>query len=55
MVALLYAPGIAVYWWTRKARGEKAFTAVEGLLAAGLLAAAAIAAYLMWTGSLSAL
>lgn len=55
MVAILYAPGVLVYWWARNVRGEKAFTAVEGILAAGLLAAASLAAYLMWTGAISAL
>jgi len=55
MVALLYAPGILVYWRARNAHNEKAFTAIDGLIAVGLLAAAAIAAYLMWTGSISAL
>lgn len=55
MCALLYAPGILIYWWARNARGEKAFTAVEGLIAAGLAISAAIAGYLMWTGALSAL
>ena len=58
MVALLYAPGILVYWWTRNARNarnEKAFSAIDGLIAVGLLVAAAIAAYLLWTGFISAL
>ena len=55
MCALLYAPGILIYWWARKARGEKAFTAIEALIAAGLILAAGIAGYMMWTGSLSAL
>jgi arginine:ornithine antiporter / lysine permease len=55
MCALLYAPGILIYWWARNARGEKAFTAVEGLIAAGLIVAAVVAGYLMWTGALSAL
>jgi arginine:ornithine antiporter/lysine permease len=55
MCALLYAPGILIYWWARKARSEKAFSAVEGLIAFGLIIAAAVAGYLMWTGTLSAL
>ena len=55
MCALLYAPGILIYWWARKARDEKAFTAIEALIAAGLILAAGIAGYMMWTGSLSAL
>ena len=55
MCALLYAPGIAIYGWARRANNAKAFTAVEGFLAFGLVVAAAIAAYLMATGRLSAL
>jgi arginine:ornithine antiporter / lysine permease len=55
MCALLYAPGILVYWWARNARGEKAFTAIEALIAAGIVLAAGIAGYMMWTGSISAL
>jgi arginine:ornithine antiporter/lysine permease len=55
MCALLYAPGIVVYWWARNARGEKAFNATEALIAAGLVLAAGIAGYMMWAGTLSAL
>jgi len=53
MTAILYAPGILFYWWARNARGEKAFTGVEGLIALALVVAAAIAAYLIWTGAIS--
>ena len=55
MCALLYAPGILVYWWARNARGEKAFTIAEALIAAGIVIAAAFAGYWMWTGAMSAL
>jgi arginine:ornithine antiporter/lysine permease len=55
MVAILYAPGVLVYWWARSVRGEKAFTVIESILAVGLLTAASVAAYLMWTGAISAL
>ena len=55
MCALLYAPGIAVYWWARQAQGEKAFNLTEAAIAMGVLVAAACAGYLMWTGSISAL
>ncbi len=55
MCALLYAPGIVVYWWARSARAEKAFNATEAIIAAGLVLAAGVAGYLMWTGVLSAL
>lgn len=54
MVALLYAPGIAVYLWARNSRGEKAFNAAELAIAAGILVAAAIAGYWLWTGAISA-
>lgn len=55
MVALLYAPGIAVYLWARNSRGEKAFNVADLAVAAGILVAAAIAGYWMWTGAISAL
>ena len=55
MCALLYAPGILIYWWARNGRGEKAFTAVEVLIAFLIISAAAVSGYLMWTGALSAL
>ncbi len=55
MCALLYAPGILIYGWARKARGEKAFTAIEAAIAAGIVLAAGVAGYLMWTGAISAL
>ncbi len=55
MCALLYAPGILIYGWARKARDEKAFTAIEAAIAAGIVLAAGIAGYLMWSGAISAL
>jgi arginine:ornithine antiporter/lysine permease len=55
MCALLYAVGVPVYWWARHARGEKAFSGIEALIGLGIVIAAAIAAYLMWTGAISAL
>ena len=55
MCALLYAPGILIYWWARNARAEKSFNATEGVIAAGIVIAAIAAGYLMWTGALSAL
>ncbi len=54
MCALLYAPGILFYWWARKAKNERAFTAGEAVLALAILAAAGVAGYLMWTGAISA-
>lgn len=55
MCALLYAPGILVFWWARNDRGGKSFTSLEALLAAGIVLAAGVAGYLMWTGAISAL
>ena len=55
MCAMLYAPGILIYWWARRAQGEKAFSVVEAMIAAGLTLFACIAGYMLWTGSLSAL
>lgn len=55
MCAILYAVGIPIYVWARQSHGEKAFSFVETLIAVGLVAAACVAAYLMWTGALSAL
>jgi arginine:ornithine antiporter/lysine permease len=55
MCALLYAPGILIYWWARKARGERAFSVIDVVIAAGVLIAAVLAGYMMWTGALSAL
>jgi arginine:ornithine antiporter / lysine permease len=55
MCALLYAPGILIYWLARNARKEKAFNGVEALIAIALVIAAAVAGYMMWTGTLSAL
>ncbi len=54
MCAILYAVGVPVYWYARFARGEKPFTGVEALIGLGIVIAAAIAAYLMWTGAISA-
>lgn len=55
MAALLYAPGILVYWWARRVRNAQAFTRFEAIIALGILVAAIVAAYLMWTGAISAL
>lgn len=54
MCAILYAVGVPVYWYARFARGEKPFSRVEALIGLGIVIAAAIAAYLMWTGAISA-
>jgi arginine:ornithine antiporter / lysine permease len=55
MCALLYAPGILVYWWARRTRNETGFSPVEAIVAAAIVIAAGVAGYLMWTGSISAL
>lgn len=55
MVALLYAPGMIFYWMAKRERGESPFNAVEGVIAVALLIAAAIAAWLMWRGTISPL
>lgn len=55
MCGILYAVGVPVYWFARSARGEKAFTGIEALIGVGIMIAAGIAGYLMWTGAISAL
>jgi arginine:ornithine antiporter/lysine permease len=55
MVALLYAPGVLIYWWARREHGATAFKTYEAVLAAGLVIVAAIAGYKMWTGDISAI
>ncbi|MBJ3762007.1 arginine-ornithine antiporter [Maribius pontilimi] len=55
MCAILYAAGIPIYLWARGSHGARAFTATEILIALGLVGAAILAAYLMWTGVISAL
>lgn len=53
MTALLYAPGIVIYVMARREAGQKIFTFTEALIAIGLITAGIIAAYLMWTGTIS--
>lgn len=55
MCAILYAVGVPAYWWARSVRGEKAFKGFEAVIGVGIIIAAAIAGYLMWTGAISAL
>jgi len=55
MCAMLYAPGIVFYAMARRERGEKLFSAVEGIIAAGLVAAGLLAGYLIWNGTISPL
>lgn len=53
MVAVLYAPGLIFYAMARRERGERVFTPVEALLAVGIMAAALVAAWMMWTGQVA--
>ncbi|MFZ1468130.1 MAG: arginine-ornithine antiporter [Paracoccaceae bacterium] len=55
MCAILYAVGIPVYLWARKSHDKQTFTPVETLIALGLVGAAVVAGYLMWSGAISAL
>ena len=55
MCSILYAVGVPVYWFARAARGQKAFSGIEALIAACIVIVAGIAAYLMWMGTISAL
>jgi arginine:ornithine antiporter/lysine permease len=55
MCAILYAVGVPIYWFARSARGEKAFSGTEAIIGIGIVIAAVIAGYLMWTGAISAL
>lgn len=53
MCAILFAPGILVYLKARAEREERAFVGIEYAIAAGIVIAAAVAAWLMWTGKIS--
>lgn len=55
MCALLYAPGIAFYALARRERGERFLSSFEAVIAVALVAAAAVAAWLMWRGAISPL
>ena len=55
MCAVLFAPGILVYLKARTEHEERAFTGIEYVIAAGIVIAAAAAAWLMWTGKISPL
>ncbi len=52
LCAMLYALGVFVFFWARQQRGERVFTSLEGLLAAGLVLAGAGAAWLAFTGAI---
>jgi arginine:ornithine antiporter/lysine permease len=57
MCAMLYAPGIIFYVMARREQGAgtRIFTAIEALLAIGLVAAGVAAGYLIWVGTISPL
>ncbi|MGE3872521.1 MAG: arginine-ornithine antiporter [Parvibaculaceae bacterium] len=55
MCAVLFAPGIAVYAWARRERGERVFKGFEIIVAVAIVLLAVLAAYLMWTGKISPL
>ncbi|MCW2243108.1 arginine-ornithine antiporter [Azospirillum canadense] len=55
MCAVLFAPGILVYARARRDCGERAFTGVEMVIAALIAILAVLAAWLMWTGTISPL
>jgi arginine:ornithine antiporter/lysine permease len=55
MCALLYAPGILLYWFARRERSLPAFRPLEVALAVGLVAAAIVAAFMMYRGAISPL
>lgn len=55
MCAMLYAPGILVYIWSRREHGERSFTPIEGVLAVLLVIAGVSAAYLIGNGTISPL
>ncbi len=50
--ALLYAPGLLVFAWARKEQKHQVFKAAEWGVAAVLVAAAAVAGYMLSTGDL---
>ena len=55
MCAVLFAPGILVYLRARRETGERAFSGVEMVIAAAIVLLALLAAWLMWTGTISPL
>lgn len=55
MCAILFAPGIVVYAFARRERGERAFNGIEIVLAVTLIALAVLAIGLIWNGTISPL
>ena len=55
VLVFLFAPGILVHMKARAERNEPAFTGIEIVIAAGIVALAALAAWLLWVGAISPL
>jgi arginine:ornithine antiporter/lysine permease len=55
MCALLFAPGILVYVWARRERGQSLFRGFEWLTAAGIVALAILAGWLINNGTINPL
>jgi arginine:ornithine antiporter / lysine permease len=53
MCAVLFAPGIIVYMKARSEHGERTFTGIESVIAIAIVVLAVLAAWLMWTGTIS--
>lgn len=53
MCTVLFAPGILIFIRARRERQGKVFTAIEALLAVGMVALALLTGWLMWTGRIS--
>jgi len=53
MCAILFVPGIAVYWRARKEHGATVFKSFEGALALALVVAAVVAVYLIANGTIA--
>ncbi len=55
MCAILCAASVPICWYARAKSGEKPFSGVEDWIGIGIVVAAIVAAYQMWTGAISAL
>lgn len=55
MCAILYAPGLLFYVLARRETGQRVFYPIEAFLATALVLVGMLAAYEMWTGTISPL
>ena len=55
MCAILFAPGIVVFWLAKRDHGEPVFKGFEWLIAIAIICLAVLAGYLIWTGAISPL